>query len=164
MSWPRAEEVAHQGLNEARSAIAQMRVNAVRDTGLGAALAKALERSGTTPESERNSRPMPTPRVLATNAPSRSFAWPKRRCTISKRHARASSVAATLRTLDGTHLELVINDNGVGFDAGASFPGHFGLVGLREQAQLIDADLQIHSACDRGTTVKISLRIAPELL
>jgi signal transduction histidine kinase len=40
----RAEEVAHEGLNEARTAITQMRVNAVRDTGLGAALGKAFGR------------------------------------------------------------------------------------------------------------------------
>ncbi len=40
----RAEEVAHAGLNEARSAITQMRGNSVRDTGLGPALAKAIER------------------------------------------------------------------------------------------------------------------------
>ncbi len=40
----RAEEVAHDGLNEARSAINQMRGNSVRDTGLGPAIAKAIER------------------------------------------------------------------------------------------------------------------------
>jgi signal transduction histidine kinase len=40
----RAEEVAHDGLNEARTAIAQMRLNGVRDTGLGPALAKAFDR------------------------------------------------------------------------------------------------------------------------
>ena len=40
----RAESVAHEGLNEARNAIAQMRFNAVRDTGFGAALKSAFER------------------------------------------------------------------------------------------------------------------------
>ena len=40
----RAEAVAHDGLNEARSAINQMRGNSVRDTGLGPAIARAAER------------------------------------------------------------------------------------------------------------------------
>ena len=40
----RAEEVAHEGLKEARSAITQMRINAVRETGLGPALSKEFDR------------------------------------------------------------------------------------------------------------------------
>ena len=39
-----AEEVAHEGLKEARFAITQMRVTAVRDMGLGPALSTAFER------------------------------------------------------------------------------------------------------------------------
>jgi signal transduction histidine kinase len=40
----RAEMVAHEGLKEARSAITQMRVTAVRETGLGPALSGEFER------------------------------------------------------------------------------------------------------------------------
>jgi signal transduction histidine kinase len=58
----------------------------------------------------------------------------------------------------------LIEDDGVGFDPAASRPGHFGLVGLREQAQLIGADFSIASAPERGTQVRIALRIAPENL
>ena len=46
----------------------------------------------------------------------------------------------------------------------APHPGHFGLVGLAEQAQLIGADLHIDSAPDRGTTLSVTLRLAPEAL
>ena len=49
-------------------------------------------------------------------------------------------------------------------DASLSRPGHFGLVGLREQAQLIGAELQIVSTPNSGTTLRLSLRIAPEAL
>jgi signal transduction histidine kinase len=52
----------------------------------------------------------------------------------------------------------------VGFDPLLSRPGHFGLVGLREQAQLIGAEIDIASAPERGTSVRTSLRIAPESL
>jgi signal transduction histidine kinase len=40
----RAEAVAHEGLSEARSAISQMRVDTVRETGLGPALASAFDK------------------------------------------------------------------------------------------------------------------------
>jgi signal transduction histidine kinase len=70
----------------------------------------------------------------------------------------------SLKIADGTDLVLSIEDDGVGFDPAVSRPGHFGLVGLREQAQLIGADLAIGSAPDRGTSVRISLRITPENL
>jgi signal transduction histidine kinase len=63
-----------------------------------------------------------------------------------------------------THLQLRIEDDGVGFDPHAPHPGHFGLVGLREQARLIGADLRIDSKRNEGTTLWLSLRIAPEIL
>jgi signal transduction histidine kinase len=38
------------------------------------------------------------------------------------------------------------------------------LVGLREQAQLIGAQLDIKSSPELGTTLSVALRIAPEAL
>jgi len=55
-------------------------------------------------------------------------------------------------------------DDGAGFDPEASRPGHFGLVGLREQAQLIGAVFEIKSAPNQGTLLRLTLRIAPEAL
>jgi signal transduction histidine kinase len=67
-------------------------------------------------------------------------------------------------TTQGAAVVLCIEDDGVGFDPGLSRPGHFGLVGLKEQAQMIGADLSIESAPDGGTRLRLSLRIAPETL
>ena len=159
----RAEEVAHAGLNEARSAIAQMRGNSARDTGLGPALSKAIERF-----KDRTGLAV----ELAIDGDAARFGDDRAdvifRMTEEvlrniERHARASHVRLILLE-DGTHLTLSIEDDGVGFDPAASRPGHFGLVGLREQAQLIGADFAIASAPERGTQVRIALRIAPENL
>jgi signal transduction histidine kinase len=81
-----------------------------------------------------------------------------------ERHAMASRVTVTLRMKNDTHLCLRIDDDGIGFDAGLSRPGHYGLVGLREQAQMIDAELHILSAPNEGATLSVALRIAPEVL
>jgi signal transduction histidine kinase len=160
----RAEAVAHAGLNEARSAIAQMRGHSARDTGLGPALSQAIQRfkdrTGLSVE-------------LAIEGDAARFGDDRAdvifRMTEEvlrniERHARASRVRLSLRIVDGTHLVLLIEDDGVGFDPLLSRPGHFGLVGLREQAQLIGAEIDIASAPERGTSVRTSLRIAPESL
>jgi signal transduction histidine kinase len=159
----RAEEVAHAGLNEARSAIAQMRSNSVRDTGLGPALAKAVERF-----KDRTGLYV----ELAIDGDAARFGDERAdiifRMTEEalrniERHAGASRVRISLAT-DRTHLSLLIEDDGIGFDPAVSRAGHFGLVGLREQAHLIGAGVAIDSAPDAGTRVRVSLRIAPESL
>jgi signal transduction histidine kinase len=160
----RAEEVAHAGLNEARTAIAQMRVNAVRDTGLGAALSKAIGRfedhTGLQVEFDLDGE-------AARFGDERAeviFRMAEEALRNIERHARATHVRVTLRSADAAHLQMQIEDDGVGFDPSRSQPGHFGLIGLREQAQLIGADFEIRSAKDLGTTLSLSLRVAPALL
>ena len=81
-----------------------------------------------------------------------------------ERHAMARKVNVDQTAVAGTHLELRIEDDGVGFDPEAAHPGHYGLVGLREQAKLIGAELRIRSELNQGTTLWLSLRIVPEVL
>jgi signal transduction histidine kinase len=160
----RAEEVAHDGLNEARTAVAQMRLNAVRDTGLGPALAKTfdrfIDRTGLIGEfaSDTESARFGDERAETL------FRMAEEALRNVERHAMATRVTVTLAMKNDTHLCLRIEDDGIGFDTSHSRPGHFGLVGLREQAQLIDADLHIRSAPNEGTTLSVTLRIAPEVL
>jgi signal transduction histidine kinase len=78
-----------------------------------------------------------------------------------EKHARATRVIVSLKSVLGTHLELRIEDNGIGFDTDADRPGHFGIVGLREQADLIGAELHIDSRANEGTKVSVSLRLPP---
>jgi signal transduction histidine kinase len=156
-----AEEVAHEGLKEARTAITQMRVNAVRETGLGPALsntfARFIDHTGLTGE-------------FTADAEAARFGDERAETIVRmaqealrnvEKHARATRVLVTLQSVGGTHLELRIEDNGIGFDPDAHHPGHFGIVGLREQADLIGAGLQIDSEPNEGTTITVSLRLSP---
>ena len=158
----RAEETAHQGLKEARAAITQMRFNPVRDAGLAAALGDFVklfvERSG-------------IPVDYTSDAPAGAFADERAEVLFRiaeeamrnvERHAGATRVTLALRASpDGHGLTLTIADDGVGFDAQAAHPGHYGLAGLREQAQLIGAVLAIHGVPQQGTTISVAL--APAL-
>jgi len=160
----RAEEVAHAGLNEARSAIAQMRGNSVRDTGLGPALSKAVarfeDRTGLAVEFSMD----PDAARFGDERAEVIFRMTEEALRNIERHARATRVRIVLTSVDAAHLQLQIVDDGVGFDTSLARPGHFGLVGLREQAQLIGAELQIASTPDSGTTLRLTLRVTPEAL
>jgi signal transduction histidine kinase len=160
----RAEEVAHAGLSEARSAIAQMRGTTVRDTGLGPALAGAIERFKDRTGLEVEFAADSAAAHFADDRAEVIFRMTEEALRNIERHAQASRVRVALRSTDAVHLELQIEDDGVGFDPAESRPGHFGLVGLREQAQLIGAQLVIKSSPDFGTILSLALRIAPEAL
>jgi signal transduction histidine kinase len=141
-----------------------MRVNSVRDTGLGPALSKAVERF--------KDRTGLNVELVADTAAARFgderaeviFRITEEALRNIERHAAASNVRITLRSVDMAQLELRVEDDGVGFDPLASRPGHFGLIGLREQAQLIGAVLEIKSAPNQGTLLRLTLRVAPEAL
>jgi signal transduction histidine kinase len=160
----RAEEVAHEGLNEARTAIAQMRVNAVRDTGLGAALRTAFDRFVDRTALSGEFAADPEAAGFGDERAEILFRMAEEALRNIERHAMATRAAVTLRTIDASQLQLRIEDDGIGFDAAIPRQGHFGLVGLHEQAHLIGARLAIDTAPGRGTVLTVTLRMTPEEL
>jgi signal transduction histidine kinase len=160
----RAEEVAHEGLNEARTAITQMRVNAVRDTGLGAALRTAFDRFIDRTALSGEFTADPDAAGFGDERAETLFRMAEEAMRNIERHAMASHASLALKTVDGTQLQLRIEDDGIGFDPAAPHQGHYGIIGLHEQAQLIGAHLLIDSAPSRGTTLTVTLRMTPEEL
>ena len=159
----RAEEVARDGLKEARDAVSQMRLNTVRDLGLGAALSSAVTRLA-----ERTGLEVRYEADLQAG----SFADPRAETVFRiaeealrniDRHAQATHVELSLKGAGDGAIELAIADDGVGFDPEAAHPGHFGVTGIREQAQLIGAELELHSAPGQGTRLRLRLRVGPEM-
>jgi two-component system sensor histidine kinase UhpB len=78
-------------------------------------------------------------------------------------HADAGSVTIVLQ-LNGGAVQLRIEDDGRGFD-----PAHasrdavelqqLGLLGIRERAELLGGEVQIESAPERGTRLRVSIPI-----
>jgi len=76
-----------------------------------------------------------------------------------ERHAGASHAALAAHAGDG-RLELVVEDDGRGFDEEAAAPeGHFGLLVMRERARSAGGVLTIDSEPGRGTRVSLDLPI-----
>jgi PAS domain S-box-containing protein len=77
------------------------------------------------------------------------------------KHARASCVDIVLEG-NSECVSLIIEDNGVGFDPSEAerVGGGAGLIGMRERAALVRADLQIESTPGQGTTVIVRAPVA----
>lgn len=74
------------------------------------------------------------------------------------KHARARRIEV-LVACDPHGVRLDVRDDGWGFDVAAdfrSYSDHWGLVGMREQAERIGATLRVRSAPGSGTTVTLS--------
>ncbi|MEO8524173.1 MAG: histidine kinase [Caldimonas sp.] len=76
------------------------------------------------------------------------------------RHSSASVVTVAL-TFETQRLRMIVQDDGVGIldltRESAGRPGHWGLVGMRERAARIGAELSIRSVDGRGTTIELGL-------
>ncbi|MFM9882598.1 MAG: histidine kinase [Burkholderiales bacterium] len=158
-----AEEAAHVGLNEARAAIAQLRHDAVRDIGFGAALALLLKRFE---DRHGLAVSMTHDEAIDALADARTEALyriAEESLHNIERHAQAAHVeirahvAATDADKSVRQLTLEIVDDGAGFDVTRPRPGHFGIRGMREQAELVGASLDIRSSPGHGTHVSVTL-------
>jgi signal transduction histidine kinase len=70
------------------------------------------------------------------------------------RHSGAQNVAITCAGERDT-ITVTIRDDGHGFDPGLTPTGHFGLVGMRERAELVGGTLDLVTSPGRGTTVTV---------
>lgn len=161
----RAEEAAAGGLVEARAAIAQMRHGSVRESGLAAALRDLLARFGERTGVATTFHAQGWAADLADERAETLYRIVEEALRNVERHARASAVLVEIgdaaaaqcgsAPVAGPRAFLSVRDDGAGFDASAPSPGHFGMLGMHEQAELIGAELGVRSAPGQGTEVRL---------
>ena len=79
----------------------------------------------------------------------------------SVKHSGAGLIEVTLESSPGL-LVISIHDDGSGFsgdDAAAPGPGHYGLIGMKERASQIGAELEVVTKPGAGTTIAVSLPV-----
>ena len=72
------------------------------------------------------------------------------------KHAQATKISLQFQRTDKT-IELLIKDNGRGFEEHSINENSFGLIGLKERAKLLKASLSVSSKKSKGTVIKVIL-------
>lgn len=111
---------------------------------------QAAERAGCTLHLDLQPVPLPTPSVHTLAAIAREALFN------AERHARAQNLHLQLRA-DAESVQLMIQDDGVGFEPAHSHAGHFGLAGMRERALLLGGTLTVASGPGEGTTIVVRI-------
>jgi signal transduction histidine kinase len=86
-------------------------------------------------------------------------------CSNITRHAHAERASLSVEFSSNT-VTLKVEDDGVGFNlpdnpAEYAAKGHFGLLGLKERAELIGASLSMISSPGKGTSLTVTLPVQP---
>lgn len=76
------------------------------------------------------------------------------------KHAGASEVVMNV-TWKGNVLDITIEDNGCGFDAGIRQNGHYGLTNMKQRMQKLGGQCSIKSKPGAGTVVHVQMTIKP---
>ncbi|HEX3621950.1 MAG TPA: GAF domain-containing sensor histidine kinase, partial [Acidimicrobiales bacterium] len=150
-----AKDLATEALTEARGAIAGLRPFVLDDLGLGPGL-ESLARSLSGVEVDVEVEPVELPPHVEVAL----YRIAQEALQNVVKHAEATTVLLQLlATEDG--VRLVVSDDGRGFDEPSADEAEdrhgYGLVGMRERAELLGATLTILARPGRGTTVDVAV-------
>jgi signal transduction histidine kinase len=154
-----ARKMARHSLTEARRSVMDLRASALEGYDLPAALSQAARQwtAGSLVQVHVDvaggTRPLPEEMEqhllrIAQEAVANTI-----------KHARASEVRIRLEMETG-RLRLSVADDGQGFEQTEAFSelgGHFGLLGMRERAERLGGELELHSAPGHGTEVEVKV-------
>ncbi|QCG89005.1 HAMP domain-containing protein [Azospirillum sp. TSH100] len=164
-----AEAAAQEGLVHARSAVSQLRYSPVRDDGFGPALRRLVSLLQDRTASRLVLTVAAEVEALTGQTAETLYRMIEEALRNAVRHADAATihVEVAVDRMSGMDpnggeggLVTIVRDDGRGFDVVANPSDHFGLIGLREQAELIDAGLSVDSTPGQGTCVTISMPLA----
>lgn len=151
-------------LQQVRDLSLDLHPSILDDLGLVAALQwyieRQAERSGLTIELVTVPAEIELPEDLKTTC----FRIVQEALTNILRHAQAKEVQVELRQR-GAELQLVIRDDGIGFDVPAARQlaargASLGLLGMQERVLLLKGELEIKSARGKGTLIRARFPIA----
>ncbi len=152
-------ETAQQSLKEMRLLLHKLRPAALEKEGLVHALQHRLasveERSGI-----HSQLTVEGSLELSPDLEEALYYLSREALNNALKHANAGHVFVGLRALENDQVELIVQDNGRGFDPEEAKKGAgLGLSGMHERAERAGGRVEIRSAPGEGTTVRICLPI-----
>lgn len=151
-------ELAIGTLAEMRALIFQLRPGALHEEGLVAALAKHAAAISARQEVDVSVLGPAERLPLTEKAETALFRFVQEALHNVVKHAGAEQAAVVISRPDALRgdIEIVISDDGSGFDTSLERPGHFGLITMGERIRELGGTLTIHSERD-GTTLRAAL-------
>jgi len=148
--------LARNGLEESRQAIQALRTDPLKTLGLVGALRGSLQafqaRTGVQADLSVAGKELD----LTDEEAQALFRVTEEALTNVERHAAAQQVTVRL-AFGNDRIDLVIQDDGIGFDPAAVDSDRYGLTGIQERAAMIGATLKVHSRPGGGTRIWCSL-------
>ncbi|HEY3341504.1 MAG TPA: cache domain-containing protein, partial [Anaerolineae bacterium] len=149
--------LAEAGLAEMRALIFELRPESLETEGLVAALGKQASsvqaRHGLVIDTEFCDEPK-----LSFEVKEAFYRIAQEALNNTVKHARARRVALRLLCGDGSMM-LQVQDDGLGFDPAAAYPGHLGLKSMRERITRIGGTLNVVSESGKGTCVQAQVKV-----
>ena len=149
-------EATRTGVDETRRALKALRSSTLEDMGLGPALRQAAESAASRFHLDLElvlPNPMPS---LSPDVEQTLYRIAQEAIENITHHSRAKKFSIRLES--NGHTMLTIRDDGIGFDMRSKEPtGHFGLIGMRERAELAGGKLKIESEKGKGTKVVLTI-------
>ena len=148
--------VAHTGLEETRRALKALRASPLDDLGLTLALTSMVKETTANSGLILELAAMTEIPVLSPDVEQCIYRVAQEAVTNVVKHAGAKNLTVRLESKDGK-LVLTVQDDGVGFDPEKkNDSAGYGLLGMKERAQLAGADLSIKSV-PTGTIVELTV-------
>ncbi|MFI0780772.1 GAF domain-containing protein [Streptomyces sp. NPDC021212] len=151
--------LADIAIAETRNLLCQLRPESLEAEGLVAALTQHVEtlrdRYGITAEARLGSEPETTP-----EAKHALYRIAQESLHNIAKHSRARNVTLHLLSGPGT-VTLTVADDGVGFDSQGTFPGHLGLLSMRERAREVGGTLLVDSRPGQGSRIRATVPAEP---
>ncbi|MFC1999642.1 sensor histidine kinase [Chloroflexota bacterium] len=153
-------ELVSETMVEARGIIDDLRPSVLDDIGMVSAIKKWLQRLERQDAISVSLNEIGTIPRLPTEIETASYRIVQEALTNVRKHSRATQVRVEIAFL-GNVLRVVVADNGNGFDVDAvdEEEDNWGLIGMRERAEIIDGVLEIESKPGRGTSLSLEVSL-----
>ena len=162
MMLDRMRESTREGMHEVRRFIADLRPGGLEEHGLAAALGEYIRSYNNAYAARVTIEAEPLPR-LARESEIVLYRIVQEALQNVQKYARGSQVLVRLASQNG-QLHLSIRDDGPGFDphevARRAGRSNWGLMSMRERAELIGARFSVASSPGHGTEVRVVLPVA----
>ena len=145
-------------LRETRQSVAGLRAGHDSQSGLTAAIATAARDITDTKDVRLKLKLDKVERKLPAEVEYNLLRIASEAISNSAKHSGARNIEVTLESTPEA-LRIAVHDDGSGLgkDGAALRPGHYGIIGMKERATQIGADLQLLSEPGQGTTVSVHL-------